>query len=124
MSTFVQNPTHYSADCLIDNGFCTVNLENFLFLDDGKESAAIDQLEKKCGKVVLIPDVLNGENAFLYHTGCERMSDVVSQIFHDSLHSKSSVARLDLEMTIGEIYRQSVAMPYSDCKQKIKSFSF
>lgn len=124
MTSFVQNPIQFAADCVPNNGLCMVAPENFLFLDDGKEDAAIDYLERKCGKVVLIPDASNKAQALLYHTSCERMTDVVQQIFQDDLQAPASVSRLDPEMTLGELHRRCVKMSYSDCKAKVQAFGF
>lgn len=124
MSKFVQNPIHFSADCVQDNGLCMITQENFLFLDDGTEHMAIDHLQRKCGKVVLIPDTSNKGQAFLYHTSCERMTDVVNQIFQDYLEPPASVSQADAEMTLGELHRQCVTMSYEDCRVKVEGFSF
>ena len=45
MKQFVQNPTHFSVDCAQKNGQCSVVLKNIIFLDDGKEPAAVDYLQ-------------------------------------------------------------------------------
>jgi hypothetical protein len=124
MTNFVQNPIQFAADCVPANGLCAVAPENFLFLDDGKEDTAIDYLERKCGKVVLIPDASNKGQALLYHTSCERMADVVQQIFAADLQAPVSVSRLDPEMTLGELHRRGVKMSYADCKTKVQAFSF
>jgi hypothetical protein len=124
MSKFIKNSIQFSADCVQDNGLCKVDLDNFLFIDDGKELAAIDRLERECGKVVVIPDSSNKGQAFLYYTSCERMSDAVNQIFQDHLEAPASVSRLDAEMTLGELLRRSVTMSYDDCRAKVKGFSF
>lgn len=124
MSKFVQNSIQFSADCVQDNGLCKVALDNFLFLDDGKEPAAIDRLEKECGKVVLIPDSSNKGQSFLYYTSCERMNDAVNQVFRDHLEAPASVSRLDAEMTLGELHRRRITMSYDECRAKVKGFSF
>lgn len=124
MGKFIQNSISFSADCVQDNGLCKVDLDNFLFLDDGKETAAIDRLERECGKVVLIPDSSNKGQAFLYYTSCERMNDAVNQIFHDHLEAPASVSRLDAEMTLGELHRRRITMSYDECRSKVKGFSF
>jgi hypothetical protein len=99
-------------------------MDNFLFLDDGKEHAAIDYLEKECGKVVLIPDSSNKGQSFLYYTSCERMNDAVNQVFRDHLEAPASVSRLDAEMTLGELHRRRITMSYDECRAKVKGFSF
>ena len=124
MSKFVQNPIHFAADCVHDNGLCPVVRENFIFLNDGKEHMAIDHLQRKCGEVVIIPDTSNKEQAWLYHTSCERMTDVANQIFQDHLKSPASVPQPDAEMMVGELHRQSVTMSYDDCRAKVEGFSF
>ena len=124
MSNFVRNSPHFAADCVQDNGLCIVAQENFLFLVNGKEDAAIDCLQRDCGKVVLIPDTLDQGQAFLYHTSCERITDVVNQIFQGELEEPVSVSRLDAEQTLGELCRRCVTMPYDDCKLRVEGFSF
>jgi hypothetical protein len=124
VSRFVENSTQFSADCARQNGRCRVVRENILFLDDGKELAAVDQLQKKCGHVVVIPDVSFKGKALLYHTSCERMSDVVSQIFRDCLESPERLPQSNAEMTVGVLHRRSVTISYDECKAKVDGFSF
>jgi hypothetical protein len=124
MSNFVQNSTQFAADCAQDNGLCIITPENFLFLDDGKEDAAIDHLQMECGKIVLIPDAVNKGQTFLYHMSCDRITDVVNQIFQDALEESVSIAQADAEQTLGELCRWRVAMPCDECKLKVEGFSF
>ena len=88
------------------------------------EHTAINFLQKKCGNVVIMPDASDKRQALLYYTSCERMSDVVNQIFE---HHLGAPARLPLpasEMTVGELHRRSVTISYDDCRIKVESFSF
>ena len=124
MSPFVANPVDFSADCARENGQCVVVREQFLFLDDGKEQAAIAHLQTKCGHVVIIPDASDKGRALLYHTGCGRMTDVVNQIFQDDLEAPASLPQYASEMTVGELHRRCVTIPYDDCKAKVEGFSF
>lgn len=124
MSNFVQNSIQFSADCFQNNGLCVITPESFLFLDDAKEDAAIAQLHMECGKVVLIPDALNKGQTFLYHTSCDRITDVVNQIFQDALEELVHISQLDAEQTLGELCRRRVAMQYGECKAKVDGFSF
>ncbi len=125
MGQFVESSTDFSADCLRQkNGQCTVVRENFLFLDDGKELAALDRVQWKCGSVVIIPDMSNNGKALLYHTSCQRMTDVVEQIFEDCLEAPVSVPQRASEMTIGEMLRRCVTISYHDCKVRVKDFGF
>ena len=124
MSQFVENPTDFAAECLRQNGQCMVARESILFLDDGKEFAAVDQLQWKCGYVVIIPDTSSEGKAFLYHTSCQRMTDVVKQIFQDCLEAPVSVPQRPSEMTIGELHRRCVTISYDDCRARVDGFPF
>lgn len=124
MSRFVTNPTGFSADCAREQGECTVERENIVFLDDGEEPAAIARLQERCGRVVIIPDATSRGQAFLYHTSCQRMTDVVRQIFEDALESPASLPQHYSEMTVGELHRRRLNIPYDDCKRKVDGFGF
>ncbi len=124
MTQFVENPIHFAADCVRQNGRCTVVRENILFLDDGKELAAVDHLQRKCGYVVITPDTSYEGRALLYHTSCERMSDVVNRIFRDCLESPVSLPQSASEMTVGELHRQRVTISYDDCRARVDDFCF
>jgi hypothetical protein len=125
MGQFMENPIHFAADCVRQDGRCTVVRENFLFLDDGKELAAVDQLKRRCGHVVIIPDMsFKKGKALLYHTSCERMTDVVNQIFQDCLESAVSLPQSNSEMTIGELHRRRVTISYDDCRARVEGFRF
>ena len=75
MNKYVQNPTHFAAECSRRNGQCAIVRENILFLEECKEHTAITYLQKKCGNVVITPDTSNEGCALLYCTACERMAD-------------------------------------------------
>lgn len=124
MSNFQTNPTEFSAECSREGGQCTVERENILFLDDGVESTVISHLQMKCGHVVITPDPSNPEQALLYHTSCQRMTDVVQQIFQAALRAPASLPQQSAEMTLGEIHRRSVGIPFDECKVKVDGFSF
>ncbi len=124
MSQFVENPTDFSAGCLRQNGRCKVVRENILFLDDGKELAAVDHLQWKCGYVVIIPDMSYKGNALLYHTSCRRMTDVVKQVFQDCLEAPVSFPQQASEMTLGEMHRRCVTISYDDCRVRVEGFVF
>lgn len=124
MSEFIVNPIYFSTDCARQNGRCAIVRENILFLDDGKEHVAIDHLQKKCGNVVIMPDTSDTGQAWLYHTSCKRMTDVVSQIFQDDLKAPASLPQPASEMTVGELHRRCVTISYDDCKAKVKGFNF
>lgn len=124
MSRFVENPTDFAADCVRQEGQCAVVQENFLFLDDGDEFAAVDQLQRKCGHVVIIPDASADGRALLYHTSCQRMTDAVSQIFQGHLGAPTSVPHASSEMMIGELYRRRVAISYDRCRAKVEGVGF
>ena len=124
MSQFVENSTDFSAECLLQMGRCRVDRKNILFLDDGNQHAAVDRLQRKCGYVVIIPDVSCKEKALLYHTSCQRMTDVVKQIFQDCLEAPVSFPQRASEMTIGEMLRRCVTISYHDCKVRVKDFGF
>ncbi|MDH3230553.1 MAG: hypothetical protein OEN55_12245 [Alphaproteobacteria bacterium] len=124
MSQFVENPTDFSPECRLQDGRCMVVRENILFLDDGKELAAVDRLQWKCGYVVVIPDTSHKEKAWLYHTSCQRMTDVVEQIFQDCLEAPVSLPQHTSEMTLGELHRRCVTISYDDCRARVDRFDF
>ena len=124
MHQFVRNPIHFAVDCAQRNGRCSVVRSNFLFFDDGKELTAVDYLQKKCGHVVIIPDTSLEGRALLYHTSCPRMTDVVSQIFEDCLEAPVSLSQAPSEMTVGELHRHCVTIPYADCRARVERFDF
>jgi hypothetical protein len=123
MSRFIENPTDFSAECTCKAGLCAVARENFLFLDEGNELAAVGQLQTRCGHVVIIPDSAGA--ALLYHTSCQRMSDVVSQIFEDAIGAPASLPHApSSEMTLGALYRRPIAISYDRCRSKVERFRF
>ena len=124
MSQFVRNSTNFSAECLRHNGLCKISRENILFLDDGNEQDAVSYLQFKCGHIVVIPVLSNKGNAMLYHTSCQRMTDVVRQIFQDSLKTPVSLPLCNPEMTLGKLYRHSLIISYDDSKARVEGFSF
>lgn len=123
MNQFVKNPTDFSEVCRLHDGQCEVVRENILFLDDGEELAAVDNLQRKCGSVVIIPDKPKG-TALLYHTSCQRMTDAVKQIFQDCLEAPVSLPQHASEMSLGELQRRAVAIPYDDCRARVEAFGF
>ena len=124
MSQFVENPTDFAADCLRQDGRCTVVRENILFLDDGNELAAVDHLRWKCECVAIIPDMSSKGQALLYHTSCQRMTDVVKQIFQDYLDAPVSLPQSASEMMVGELHRRCVTISYDDCRARVEDFDF
>lgn len=124
MSQFVENPDDFSAECRLQNGRCMVVRENILFLDDGKELDAIDRLQWKCGYVVIIPDTSHKERSLLYHTSCQRMTDVVQQIFPDCLEAPVGMPQHASEMSLGELRRRCVNISYDDCRARVDGFGF
>ena len=124
MSQFVENPADFSAECMLQNGRCMVVRENILFLDDGNEFGAVNRLQFKCGYVVIIFDVLCKGKALLYHISCQRMTDVVEQIFQDSVEAPVSFPQRASELTIGELYRRRVTISYDDCRVRVEGFGF
>jgi hypothetical protein len=124
MTRYVDNPIEFSADCAREGGRCAIGRDNFLFLGDGHEIAAVDWLQNKCGHVVVIPDPASGRRACLYHTSCPRMTDVVEQMFSGCLSAPASVPQRSSEMTVGEAHRRGVAMSYADCVARVDRFPF
>ena len=124
MSHFVATPICFSANCVRTNGQCMIVRENILFLDDGNEHAAIAHLQMNCEHVVIVPDTSDKEQALLYHTSCQLMTDVVNQIFQDYLEAPVSLPQHFSEMTVGELHHRCVAISYDDCKVKVEGFSF
>ena len=125
MSEFIENPTNFSAQCACHGGRCEISRRNFLFLDDGNELAAIDRLHNRCGHVVVIPGLVPNGRAWLYHTSCQRMTDVVKQIFEHHLGEPATLPHTSSsEMTLGALYRRALAMPYDRCRVRVESFTF
>ena len=124
MSQFVENPTDFSAECRRQNGRCTVVRENVIFLDEGDELAAVDRLQWKCGYVVIVPDMSYEGKAVLYHTSCQRMTDVVKQIFEDCLEAPVGLTQHASEMSLGELHRRRVTISYDDCRARVDGFGF
>jgi len=124
MSQFVGNPEDFSAECRLQNGQCSVVRENVLFLDQGRELDAVDRLQWKCGYVVIIPDTSSDGKALLYHTSCQRMSDVVAQIFPDCLEEPVGLPQHLSEMSLGELRRHRVTIPYDECRARVDEFDF
>ena len=124
MREFLKNSTDFAADCVRQEGQCGVFRDNFLFLDDGDELAAIGRLQVRCGHVVIIPDTSETERAVLYHTSCQRMTDVVEQIFEHHLEEPASLPGAAAEMTVGGLYRRCVTISYERCRAKVATFVF
>lgn len=124
MSQFVDNATDFSVECMCKKGRCRVNRKNILFLDDGNQPAAVNHLQWQCGYVVIVPDTTRQEKALLYHTSCQRMTDVVNQIFPECLEAPVSFAQHGSEMTLGELHRRGVALSYDDCRKRVEHFDF
>jgi hypothetical protein len=124
MSQFMKNSVHFAADCVRQGGQCMILRDNFLFLDDGKELAAVDFLQVKCGHVVIIPDHTSNGNALLYLTSCQRMAHVVGQLFADCLEPPVSLPQASPEMTVGELHRRRVTIPYPECRVRVDGFDF
>lgn len=124
MSHFAKNPSDFSAACQVHDGECTVSRDNVLFFDNGDEPAAVDQLVRECGSVVIIPDSSSEGQALLYHTSCQRMTDAVVQIFQDSLGAPVSLPQHTSELSLGELHRRPVSIPYGDCRAKVDAFDF
>ncbi len=124
MSRFVENPTDFSAECMCKGGLCAIGRENFLFLDNGNELAAVGRLQTKCGHIVIIPDASSQDEALLYHTSCQRMTDVVSQIFRSHLQAPASLPQASPEMTLGTLYRRRITISYDRCRAKVEGFRF
>jgi hypothetical protein len=124
MPRFADNPVHFSADCTRHEGRCAIDRKNFLFLEDGQEISAIDRLQNRCGYVVLVPDSANPRGAWLYHTSCPRMADVVEQVFSGCLSASQSVPQRTSEMSVGETHRRCVTLSYADCIARVNRFAF
>lgn len=122
MSRFVENPTDFAADCVRQAGKCAVVREHFLFIDNGNELLAVDQLLRRCGHVVIIPDGTGESRALLYHTSCQRMTDAVSQIFQEFLGTPTGLPHASQEMSVGEFFCRKVALPYHRCRATVESF--
>jgi len=124
MSQFLQNSTDFSVECKHQKGLCIVVKDNFIFLNNGIEHDAVNSLLWKCGNVVIIPDTLSKGASLLYHTSCLRMTDAVTHIFHDCLKAPVSLPETYMEMTLGEIHRRCVTIPYDDCRARVENYSF
>jgi hypothetical protein len=124
MGTFAQNPVHFASDCAVQGGRCVVARENVIFLDDGSELAAVDSLQMRCGRIVIVPDSAGRAQAWLYHTSCDRMTDVVEQLFPDCLGAPARFPQPASEMTVGELLRRRISIPYDDCRARVEGFDF
>lgn len=124
MSKFVGNPVQFAADCMCEEGQCRIARENVLFLDGGNDLAAVDYLQRRCGHVVITPDGSHAGQALLYHTSCDRMTDVVNQLFEGHLLSPESLPQASAEMSVGALYRRGVTMPFEDCRARVDGFPF
>jgi hypothetical protein len=124
MSSFAENSTDFAAECARRNGRCKVARDNFLLLESGTDVTAVDQLQNRCGHVVIIPHGSSAGQAWLYHTSCQRMTDVVRQIFPDCLDAPVSLPQASSEMSLGEMQRRRVGLSYDDCKARVDGFRF
>ena len=124
VNRFVQNPTDFSVQCGRQKRPCAAVRESVLFLDGGNELGAVDRLQMKCGYVVIVPDTPAGDRALLYHTSCQLMTDVVTQIFRDCLEAPVSLPQYASEMSLGELHRHRVTVSYDDCKARVNDFDF
>ena len=124
MNQFVKNPTDFSEACRLHDGQCEVVRENILFLDDGEELDAVDNLQRKCGSVVIVPDPSQEGQALLYHTSCQRMTDAVKQIFEERLEAPVRLPQHVAELSLGELHRRAVALSYDDCRARVEAFGF
>lgn len=125
MSRFVENSTDFSAACECQDGRCAVARENILFLDEGGDLAAVDRLQMDCGRVVIVPDESRSGSALLYHTSCQRMSNVVEQIFEGLLGEAVTLAQhASDELSLGEFRRRPVAISLADCRERVDRFDF
>lgn len=124
MSHFAKNPSDFSATCQCRDGECVVSRDNILFLDGGEELAAVDLLQRECGRVVVIPDLSSEEKSLLYHTSCQRMTDVVLQIFEGCLEEPTRLPQYNSELSLGELHRRAVSIPYGDCRARVDGFDF
>ncbi len=124
MTKFVANAPDFSAECARKHGECRVARGNFLFLRDGDEPAVVKELQMQCGRVVIVRDRSRKGKALLYHTSCQRMTDVVSRLFADALGAPASVPGRTSEMTVGELFRRPVAISYDRCRAKVDRFAY
>ena len=124
MTKYVENSIHFAAECVQTSGHCEIDRDNIVCLNEGNEADAVDLLQRKCGSVVIIPDAAIKGRALLYHTSCERMTDLVHQIFQDHLEASASFPQPASEMTVGELHRRYVTLPFAECKAKVEDFVF
>jgi hypothetical protein len=73
---------------------------------------------------VITPERARKEKAMLYHTSCQRMTDVVKQIFQDCLEAPLSLPQRPSETTLGEVHRRCVTLSYDDCRERVDGFGF
>lgn len=124
MTPFVDNPVDFAADCACHGGRCRIARDDFLFLDDGREIAAVDWLQRRCGHVAVIAGTAAGADARLYHTSCRRMSDAVERIFAGRLGVPERLPQAWAEMTVGELHRRRVALSFDACRSRVDAFDF
>jgi hypothetical protein len=122
MGHFAANPTDFSVACAQRAGHCTIARENFRFLD--QEQAAVSDLQMECGHVVIVPDRSNQGRAFLYHTSCQRMGDLVDQMFGQHLEAPRTLQQHGPEMTLGDLQCQRVDVSVDDCRAIVERFRF
>lgn len=122
--SIVHNPIHFAAECVQQEGRCAIARDNIVFLEDGDEVAAVNLLNMKCGRVVIIPDTADKGRAILFHTSCDRMTDAVRQIFRSDLGAPASVPQAAAEMTVGELHRRRVAISFDECRTRVDGFGF
>lgn len=124
MSDFVENPSDFSAECQRQNGRCEIVRENILFLNDGNQLAAVNHLQWKCGHIVIVPSGSSEGEALLFHTSCQRMTDVIGQIFPDCLNEPERFAQGTSEQSLGEILRRRLTISFDDCRSRVEQFVF
>jgi hypothetical protein len=122
MPRFLENPSDFAAECARQKGRCAVLRENFLFLEDGSELAAVEALQRECERVVIIPDPSSEARAWLYHTSCRRMTDAVGQIFAADLGAPAPLPHAAPETTLGELHRRSLALSCTLCRARLDAF--
>jgi hypothetical protein len=124
MRIYVKNSREFAADCAATDGQCPIAREDIIFLDNDREDTAIGHLQRKCGNVVILRDTVIPTQSWLYHTSCERMTDVARQIFLERLEEPAHIPQPASEMTVGQVHRRRIALPYDECRAKVAAFSF
>ncbi len=124
MAIYLRNASNFAVDCAVNDGQCEVAPKNFHFIDDPQETTAVSLLQLRCGNVVIAPDPVDPDRAWLYLTSCARMGDVAEQIFSGHLQPATPVATPSAEMSVGQLQRRRLDLAFRWCRARVDGFAF